>query len=137
MNLSKVWVVIPAYNEEKAVGRIIDDLQEEGFSNLLIVDDGSTDKTASVAGGRGTIVLSHLINLGAGAATRTGFDFVKKYHFEAQVVVTCDADGQHLASDVRRASEIVSSEDVDLVIGSRLLESRTEVPLDRFLAGTL
>lgn len=111
----KVWIVVPAYNEEKSIGSVIDSLKEEGYRNMLVVDDGSTDRTAEVARDRGAQVLTHPGNLGLGAALRTGFREVLRRGADA--AVTFDADGQHEPKSVRPLLE--GLRDADLVIGVR------------------
>lgn len=108
-------MIIPAYNEEHSIGRVLDDLKKEGWKNLIVVDDGSTDATARIARSKGALVVSHLKNSGLGAALRTGLEKAKE--LGARRVVTFDADGQH---DSKSVAEIVSSLDMaDLVIGVR------------------
>ena len=111
----KIWVVIPAYNEERNIGRVIDSLRAEGWRNLLVVDDGSSDRTAEIARRKGAEVLVHQKNLGLGAALRSGFR--RALELGADAVVTFDADGQHDAKDVRRLVEALG--EADAVIGVR------------------
>ncbi len=114
---SKVWIVIPAYNEEATIGRVIDSLKAEGWKNILVVNDGSTDRTARIARERGACVVSHPKNVGLGGALRTGLSEV--YHRGADVAVTFDADGQHHPKDVKKLVRVLSSGNYDLVIGLR------------------
>jgi len=111
----KVWIVVPAYNEERSIGSVIDSLRREGYRNVLVVDDGSTDRTGEVARDRGAQVLTHPRNLGLGAALRTGFREVLRRGADA--AVTFDADGQHEPKSVRSLLE--GLRDADLVIGVR------------------
>jgi glycosyltransferase involved in cell wall biosynthesis len=111
----KVWIVIPAYNEERNIGRVIDSLRAEGWRNLLVVDDGSSDRTAEIARRKGAEVLVHKKNLGLGAALRSGFR--RALELGADAVVTFDADGQHDAKDVRKLVEALG--EADAVIGVR------------------
>jgi len=111
----KIWVVIPAYNEERNIGRVIDSLRAEGWRNLLVVDDGSSDRTAEIARRKGAEVLVHQKNLGLGAALRSGFR--RALELGADAVVTFDADGQHDAKDVRRLVEALG--EADAVVGVR------------------
>lgn len=111
----KVWIVIPAYNEERNIGKVIESLRLEGWKNLLVVDDGSSDRTAEIARRKGAEVIVHSKNLGLGAALRTGFE--RALELGAEAVVTFDADGQHEVKDVRRLVEGLRGADV--VIGAR------------------
>lgn len=124
-----IWAaVIPAYNEEKTLGGVIASLKEAGFDIIIVVDDCSKDNTYAVAktiakktGAKGLIVLRHVINRGLGGALGTGIAAALKT--DADVIVTVDADGQHLASDAVRVAKTVENGS-DFVIGSRLMDSR-------------
>ena len=72
-SLDAVWIVVPAYNEEKSIGDVVSGLNSTGH-RVLVVDDGSTDNTQRVATAAGASVVRHLINLGQGAALQTGID---------------------------------------------------------------
>jgi len=111
----RVWIVIPAYNEERNIGKVIDSLRLEGWRNLLVVDDGSSDRTAEIARRKGAEVIVHSRNLGLGAALRTGFG--RALQLGADAVVTFDADGQHEVRDVRKLVE--GLREADVVIGVR------------------
>lgn len=115
----KVWVVIPAYNEGGKIGKVIDNLKKEGLHNIIVVDDGSIDKTPDIAKKHKAKVYSHIINRGLGGALNTGI--AAALINKADVIATCDADGQHDAKDVKRAIEYLKEEKTEVVIGSRLL----------------
>ena len=120
----KVWVVIPAYNEEQSIGGVLDALQREGWRDIIVVDDGSRDGTAEIARERGAVVLSHPKNMGLGAALRTGLRAALERG--ADCAVTFDADGQH---DPKTVREMVDSLDgADFVIGVRRF---TDIPLNK------
>jgi glycosyltransferase involved in cell wall biosynthesis len=86
---------------------------------VLVVDDGSRDRTGDVAREHGAAVARHVINRGGGAALRTGYRLMSDSH--AEVVVTLDADGQHLPSEMNRLVEPVLSGEIDVAHGSRVL----------------
>jgi glycosyltransferase involved in cell wall biosynthesis len=113
--LSDVWVVIPAYNEASVLTGSIQDLLRLGVS-VVVVDDGSADDTAAVARVAGALVLRHPVNLGQGASLQTGIDFALSRG--ARVLVSFDADGQHLARDVP-ALLAALDEGADVALGSR------------------
>lgn len=124
---AEVCVLVPMYNEVTVVGSVITGLLEH-FEHVVCVDDGSTDGSAAVARAAGARVLQHPVNLGAGAAMRTGFEYVLRDP-RVQVAVTCDADGQHRVIDAVRLAARALAGDVDVVLGSRFLaESNTTVP---------
>lgn len=114
-----VVVVVPMYNESAVVGTVVADLRQ-AFPNVVCIDDGSADDSATVARSAGARVLVHSVNLGQGAALETGFDFVRK-HTTARYVVTFDSDGQHDVSDAVAMVAAARSTGVDVVLGSRNL----------------
>ena len=71
----KIFVVIAAYNEDSVIDKVIKDLRKNGYKNIVVVDDGSSDKTFEVVAKQGVNVLKHAINRGQGAALKTGIDF--------------------------------------------------------------
>jgi glycosyltransferase involved in cell wall biosynthesis len=115
----QVFVVVPAFNEECTIRSVIHGLRRCGFPQVLVVDDGSTDQTAIQARLAGAEVVSHLLNRGLGAALGTGIAAALRRG--AQIIITCDADGQHDPGDALRALAPVLQGDADVVIGSRLL----------------
>jgi len=115
---TQTLVIIPAFNEEKTIEEVILQVKQVGFKNILVVDDGSTDKTRLVAQNSGARVLSHLINIGLGGALATGFDFAREKNFN--FAITMDADGQHLPSDALEIEKALKTNCGDLVIGSRI-----------------
>jgi glycosyltransferase involved in cell wall biosynthesis len=112
---SKVLIVMPAYNEERSIGNVLEGLRREGWKNVIVVDDGSRDRTQQVARAKGALVLRHEQNLGLGAALRTGLN--KARELKAERVVTFDADGQHDPKAVKML--LRSLQNCDLVIGQR------------------
>jgi len=124
--MAKIFIVIPAYNEEKVIGRVVFDIKKEGFKNIIVVDDGSEDKTADVAKKAGATVLRHILNLGQGAAIETGLQYCRK--IEADVVVTFDADGQFKASEIKKVVKPILDKKSDVVLGSRFLGKAVNIP---------
>ncbi|MBX3193974.1 MAG: glycosyltransferase family 2 protein [Microbacteriaceae bacterium] len=123
--MPRTWVVIPMYNE----GRVIEDVVAEvrrTFPYVVCVDDGSSDESAEAAGAAGAVVVRHPINMGQGAALQTGFDYALSDPAMTEVV-TFDADGQHQVADAVGMVQKLRDEDLDVVIGSRFLDERTEV----------
>jgi hypothetical protein len=118
----KIAVLVPAYNEAENVGHVLDRIPTEVCGRetaVLVVDDGSRDGTGDVAAEHGAVVARHVINRGGGAALRTGYRLMADSG--AEVVVTLDADGQHLPSEMERLVEPVLSGRVDVAHGSRVL----------------
>ena len=111
-----VWVVIPARNEQKTIGAVLQKTKKL-YSNIVVVDDGSTDKTAVIAKKYAT-VLRHIVNMGKGAALKTGCDYaVKKV---ARKIVVMDADSQHSPADIAKFLKKLAKKDI--VFGYRQLD---------------
>lgn len=123
--LPPVVVVIPAYEEEGNISAILQ-VMPDRICDLplatLVIDDGSPDNTARDAREAGALVVSSPINRGGGAALRMGFDIARAHG--AEIVVTMDADGQHLPSELARLVEPVVRRQFEIVIGSRILGER-------------
>jgi len=118
----KIAILVPAYNEAENIGHVLDRMPAEvrGVETaVLVVDDGSRDGTGDVAAEHGAIVARHVINRGGGAALRTGYRLL--VDSGAEIVVTLDADGQHLPSEMERLVKPVLDGEVDVAHGSRVL----------------
>jgi len=130
----KVVIVIPAFNESAVISRVLKSLPKKliGISTIekVVVNDGSTDTTAYEAKKAKVKVIDHLLNRGAGAATKTGIDYALQNN--ADFVVTFDADGQHSPKDIQKLISPVILQKADLVIGSRF-KKKQKIPLDRFI----
>ena len=117
----KIVVTIPAYNEEKTLGKVIADIkqvmQREKYNyEIIIVDDGSKDKTAETAKKTGAKVYSHPKNYGLAEAFRTEIE--KSLEHKADIIIHTDADGQYLASDIPKLIKEIEN-GYELVLGSR------------------
>jgi len=118
----KIAILVPAYNEAENIGVVLDQMPAEvcGMrTEILVVDDGSRDGTGDVAAGHGALVARHVTNRGGGAALRTGYRLMVESG--AEIVVTLDADGQHLPSEMERLVKPVLDGEVDVAHGSRVL----------------
>jgi hypothetical protein len=118
----KIAIVVPAYNEAENIGHVLDRMPAEVCgvrTEVLVVDDGSRDGTGEVAAEHGAVVARHVINRGGGAALRTGYRLM--VDSGAEVVVTLDADGQHLPSEMERLVKPILDGEVDVAHGSRVL----------------
>jgi hypothetical protein len=118
----KVAILIPAYNEADNLATVLEQLPAEVCGQptaVLVVDDGSRDGTAEVAEAAGAVVARHVINRGGGAALRTGYRLLADSG--TRIVVTLDADGQHLPAEMPRLVEPVLSGEVAVAHGSRVL----------------
>jgi len=135
MNQKKIFVVMPAYNEEKKISSALRNLKNNGFDKIVVVDDGSEDKTYSLAQEEKVMALRHIINCGQGAALRTGIDYALDQG--AEIIVTFDADGQHQVEDIGPLVKPILRQRADVVLGSRFLSKKSNVPWLRkmFLKG--
>jgi glycosyltransferase involved in cell wall biosynthesis len=126
----EVLTGLPAYNEEVGIGSVILACQQH-VDEVVVVDDGSKDMTASLAQEAGATVIKHATNRGKGAAVKTLFEYTRS--MSPEVLVMLDADGQHSAEDIPKVMEPVLNGDADIVIGSRYLEDGDgdETPLYR------
>ena len=124
-----VWIIIAAYNEEHSVGHVIKELVSSGYKNVVVVDDGSQDRTSEIAKQYTKHVLRHVLNRGQGAALRTGIDFALSQ--DADLIVTFDADGQHRVEDLPVLIKPIKTGEVDATLGSRFLSPGSNVPFFR------
>jgi len=131
MQKPSVCVVIAAYNEDKIIADVLREIIECNPSyNIVVVDDGSTDKTASVVSQLPVNLLIHPVNLGQGAAIATGIDYALSHG--ADVIVTFDADGQMSPKDIETLVKKVTDEGYDAALGSRFSSKPVEgMPLLR------
>ncbi len=126
----EVAVLIPAHNEEKNIGKILKSLKER-FSNVIVVDDGSEDRTSEIALSEGAILLRHERCMGKGEALKTGFKYIIEKKIPA--VITMDGDGQHLVEDTDRFLKAYrKKKEVGIWIGKRKIIS-TGMPFIRRL----
>jgi glycosyltransferase involved in cell wall biosynthesis len=125
-----VIVVVPAYNEERFIGSVVL-LTLRFVDTVIVVDDGSIDATAEVAAAAGAKVLRHPDNRGKAQALNTAFQMARDY--APDVVVTLDADGQHLPQELIKVAGPVLRGEADLVIGSRYLKRPYHVPRHRYI----
>ncbi len=121
-----VCVIIPAFNEASVIGSVIENIVKEFQSlpyhvRLVVINDASKDNTDAVARRHGAIVISHILNCGAGGATATGLSYAQHNYFD--IAVTMDADGQHSAEDVVKGIYEIIKRKSDLLIGSRLIDT--------------
>lgn len=124
-----IYIVIPAKNEYNRIGSVISKTLAAGFHNVVIVNDGSNDNTEQIARQFGVVVINHAVNLGPGAATQTGISYAIKKG--AEIIVTIDADEQHLPKDIQGLVDTMQEKEVDVVIGSRFLKKDNQIPTTR------
>ncbi|MBM3253798.1 MAG: glycosyltransferase family 2 protein, partial [Candidatus Omnitrophica bacterium] len=110
---NKVSVVLPAYNEEKSVGKLVREIKTlNNDFEVIVVDDGSSDNTFAVAQSAGAFVIKHPYNIGNGAAVKSGVRIAN-----GDIVILMDADGQHSPKDIPKL--LTSIDNFDMVVGTR------------------
>jgi polyprenyl-phospho-N-acetylgalactosaminyl synthase len=122
---AQIYVVIAAFNEAAVIARVVSDVRRAGYP-VIVIDDGSRDVTADIAGAAGAAVVRHPFNLGQGAALQTGIEHALAQG--AEVIVTFDADGQHRAADIARLVQALAEERADFALGSRFLGQSLNLP---------
>jgi glycosyltransferase involved in cell wall biosynthesis len=116
----RICAVIPCFNEEATIGSVV--LKAKRYvDEVVVIDDGSTDKTAKIAKYAGATVLRHGENKGYGAALKSGFKYAREN--EIDVLTVLDGDGQHDADQIQTVMKPVSEGKADISVGSRFLDS--------------
>jgi glycosyltransferase involved in cell wall biosynthesis len=128
-----ITVILPAYNEEVSIGSVVL-LARRYADRVIVVDDGSSDRTAEVAANAGAEVVVHTKNKGKGIAFKTGFEAAEG----ADIIVTLDSDGQHNPSDIPKLIAPILEGEADIVNGSRYLNGHTtDTPAYRRIGQTI
>jgi len=112
----KLLAVIPVLNAEATIGDVVRKTRRQ-IEDVVVIDDGCSDRTADVARAEGATVLRHDVNRGKGASLKSGFAYAREHGYDA--VITLDADGQHLPSEIPKILEAWKESGADLVIGGR------------------
>ena len=133
---TRAAAIVPAYNEEKTIAKVMEDLMKMGFE-VVVVDDGSKDNTYNIASNiiqenNHGFICKHLLNRGLGAALRTGIE--ASLMEDPDVIVTFDADGQHDPQDILNVSKPIINGDADVVVGKRNFR---EMPLSKKLGNQI
>src|SRR3989338_6535446 len=131
----KLAIVIPTHNEATKIARVLQGILNleipDIHKEIIVVNDGSTDRTASIASSKGVTVVTHLINRGLGGALGTGI--MAALRGNADLIVTFDADGQPSTKDIPSMIKPILMKQADVVIGSRMLRG-TGMPVARQVA---
>ena len=121
----KILAIVPAYNEEKNIIGVIESIKSEDPQiDILVVNDGSDDRTGEIARSSGLAQVVNLsCNLGIGGAVQTGFKFARRHNYD--IIFQFDGDGQHIASEIEKILTPVRNDLADVVIGSRFCQDHT------------
>jgi len=120
-----VLVAIPAHNEDRYIGSVVLKLRAAGYQ-VLVVDDGSSDRTADIAAAAGAVIVQHSENQGKASAVRSAFEEARKLGVDALVLL--DGDSQHDPFEVEQVVEPVVAGRADMVVGSRFAGVRSRIP---------
>lgn len=122
-----ILIIIPAYNEEESIGAFLDKLMETDIvkrSDVVVINDASTDRTVEIAQAYDVIVISQLYNMGYGTALQLGYKYALEKDYK--YVLQLDADGQHDVCNLDRLYNALVTDEYDVVIGSRFVEGAGE-----------
>jgi len=125
MNKDKIFIVVPAFNEEGKIVGVIQDLKKY-YNNIIVVDDNSSDNTLTLAKNTKALVISHVLNRGQGAALETGTKLALSKG--AEIIVHFDADGQFLPTEIAKIIEPIIKNEADIVMGTRFADKTAELP---------
>ncbi len=125
MGTTNIKVVIPAYNEENAVGKVIEAIPKELVSEIIVVNNASTDRTEVVASSKGATVLSET-RQGYGSACLKGLDYLSTSKTDTDIVVFLDADYSDHPEEMPKLVQPIQSGEYDFVVGSRALGKRDD-----------
>jgi len=123
----KTCVIIPTYNEAGEIGNLVKQIRQQGL-DVLVIDDGSSDRTAPIAKDSGAVVLENARNRGKGACLKRGFDYALSKDYDA--VITMDGDGQHRPEDIMYFMRLAKYSDSGIFVGNRMSKTRN-MPLVR------
>lgn len=127
----KTYIVVPAYNESPVIKSAISSIKSAGYSNIIIVDDGSNDNTLNIVKQTGVLCFHHKINRGKGAAVKTGIEAARRQG--ADIIVTMDGDGQHDANDIKKLVKPIKDDACDVALGTRTINTSV-MPLHKVIA---
>jgi hypothetical protein len=118
---SKRLIIIPAYNEEKQIAEVIQGVRKYSDADIVVIDDGSEDRTAECAGSTGVRVIRHPFNMGPGVAVQTGYKYASANGYD--YLLQIDGDGQHHPAYIPDMFAMVENRRCDMAIGSRFLKN--------------
>ena len=137
MTYPRTLVIVPALNESGSIASVVQGIREHApFADVVVINDGSVDDTATLARAAGAAVVDMPYNVGIGAAVQTGFIYAATHGYE--VAVQTDGDGQHPPDQIVKLVEALQETGADMMIGSRFLEDTGyEQTMARRLGGVI
>ena len=122
--MAKFWIIIPAYNEEKRITKLLEGIKTlKNSPNVLVIDDASKDNTFSIASDKADITLKNKVNLGKGASLKKAINYLLKNN-TFDYIITMDADGQHLPSDINKFIKEAEKGE-EFIVGNRMQNTKT------------
>jgi glycosyltransferase involved in cell wall biosynthesis len=119
-NEQKILVIIPAFNEEGSVGKVVEEVKTcLPRMDMLVVNDGSTDLTSEIANAKGAVVLNLPFNLGIGGAMQSGYKYASEKGYD--IAIQVDGDGQHDPREIPKLLRVLEEEKADVANGSRFI----------------
>ena len=134
----KIVILIPAYNPTVDLITLVKNLKENLYSHIIIVNDGSSLSCKSLfdAISSNCVVINHEKNLGKGCALKTGFKYIERNYNNISTIITVDADGQHLISDINKVKNLAISKPNNFVLGCREFK-KSKIPFRNRLGNAL
>ncbi len=121
MKKDKVLLVIPAYNEEENIGKVLEEIKKDiQYADVLVINDCSKDRTREIVDEHHVNCINNIFNMKYAMAIQTGIKYAFEHDYD--YVIQFDADGQHIAKEAEKLYKVAKSEQYDIVIGSRYLE---------------
>lgn len=133
---SNIAVIVPSYNEGRRIESIVSQILSKGFKNIIVVDDGSVDYSIDPLKKFDIVILTHLVNRGAGAATETGLMYCREI-LHPEAVVMIDADTQHDVDDIENLLEEHFKQNADITIGNRFMQDSESIPAKNIIFNKL
>jgi UDP-N-acetylglucosamine---dolichyl-phosphate N-acetylglucosaminyltransferase len=131
-NPSNVAIIIPSFNEGPRIEQVVKAIINKGFTTIVVIDDGSTDDSMLAIKKLNPIILTHIVNRGAGAATETGLKYCREVLL-SDTVIMIDADAQHDTDDIALLLTEHYKQNADITIGNRFINSTENVPLKHII----
>jgi glycosyltransferase involved in cell wall biosynthesis len=128
-----IYIIIPVINNGKVIQGLLQEIRDNGYANVIVIDDGSEDDSYEKAKAMQSVVLRHTINRGRDAAVKTGIEAAKI--LRADIAVTMDGDGRHNPKDIHQMVDLINR-GTDVVLGSRFLNGK-EMPWPEWLTNHL